>query len=196
MQKTSARVLILFLTVQILALAALIVSSCHVIMLSHKITQKDNISTLRDLTASYAQTVSSINANYTASRDVIPGIRNALTEIKETLDKLSKAKIRITKKIVFKPLGNSSAIKKSQKALDETITVLASYETKTQPAMVKSLQETEKTLQKISEQLNEEQQEIQHFPWYIAAILVTIAVIMLTNTLFLVYMYKRPQITV
>lgn len=186
----TTRFFILFLVMQTVAIAAMLVASWQVVILSHKIMQRDNIRTVKTLAESYAITVKSISDNYEQSREVIPGIRDALAEINETLHDITKIKIKVGG-LKIKPLAKSSAIKKSQEALNKTITVLNSYEKETQPAMVKSLQKTEKTLQRLNEQLSEEQSGIQYLPWYIAGILLSLVIVLIINSLFLIFIYKQ-----
>ena len=107
--------------------------------------------------------------------------------MKKTLKKLHRL---FKEKIVRKILGKH-ACKDIEEALQKTITTLETYEQKTQPAMLKSLQKTEKTLQKLSTQLDEEQSGFQYLPWYIAGILASIVIILFFNSVFLVYIYKQ-----
>ena len=146
--------------------------------------QRDNIRTVKTLTESYAVTVKAVSENYQQSKDVISSVRDAIEEIQEKLHDISKIKI-------FGKRIKSKSIKKSENALKKTIAALENYEQKTQPAMLKSLQETEKTLQKLSTQLDEEQGGFQYLPWYIAGILASIVIILFFNSVFLVYIYKQ-----
>jgi hypothetical protein len=78
--------------------------------------------------------------------------------------------------------------------LQKTITVLNSYEQKTQPAILKSLQETEKTLQKLNEQLVEEENGLRYLPWYIGGILLSIVIVLIFNSLLLIFLYKQQPV--
>ena len=178
------RFFILFLVMQTIAIAAMLVASWQVVVMSQKIMQRDNIRTVKTLAESYAVTVKSISENYQQSQDLISSVRDAMEEIQEKLHDILRIKI-------FGKRIKSKSIKKTEHALKKTIAALENYEQKTQPAMVKSLQETEKTLQRLNEQLDEEQSGIQYFPWYIAGILASIVIILLFNSLFLVYIYKQ-----
>ena len=183
------RFFILFLVMQTVAIAALLVASWQVVVMSQKIMQRDNIRAVKTLTESYAVTVKSVSENYNQSQDVISSVRDAMEEIQEKLHDISKIKI-------FGKRIKSKSIKKSEHALKKTIAALENYEQKTQPAMLKSLQDTEKTLQKLSEQLDEEQSGIQYLPWYMAGILGSIVIILFFNSLFLVYIYKQQPVKV
>ena len=181
------RFFILFLVMQTVAIAALLVASWQVVVMSQKIMQRDNIRAVKTLTESYAVTVKSVSENYNQSQDVISSVRDAMEEIQEKLHDILRIKI-------FGKRIKSKSIKKSEHALKKTIAALENYEQKTQPAMLKSLQDTEKTLQKLSEQLDEEQNGIQYLPWYMAGILGSIVIILFFNSLFLVYIYKQQPV--
>lgn len=187
------RFFILFLIMQTIAITAMIVGSWQVVVLSHKITQRDNIRTAKALTESYALTLKSLNDNYKQTQEVIPGFCATLAEIDETLHDLTKMKIKLGS-FKLKPFSRSSAINKCRESLQKTITVLNSYEQKTQPAILKSLQETEKTLQKLNEQLVEEENGLRYLPWYIGGILLSIVIVLIFNSLLLIFLYKQQPV--
>jgi hypothetical protein len=176
----TTRFFILFLVMQTIAITALVVGSWQVVVMSQKIMQRDDIRMVKTLTESYAVTAKSISDTYQQSQEVVPEVRDALKQMQKKL-----------KSILKKLPGTKKLRKEIESALLKTITTLDTYETKTQPAMLKSLQKTEKTLQKLSEQLVEEQSGIQYLPWYIAGILASIVIILFFNSLFLVYIYKQ-----
>ena len=182
--KKTNRILILFVLMQTLAIVAMAIASWQMVVLSQKIAQRDNIRALKTLTESYAITVKAVSENYEESQRAVHKAHSALEKTLKKLHRLFK------EKIVRKILGKH-ACKDIEEALQKTIASLETYEQKTQPAMLKSLQKTEKTLQKLSTQLDEEQGGFQYLPWYIAGILASIVIILFFNSAFLVYIYKQ-----
>ncbi|MBR2426800.1 MAG: hypothetical protein IKB16_08690 [Lentisphaeria bacterium] len=188
MKKKTALFPVLFLTVQSLAIAILLFASWQFFHLSGKMVKQDNISMLLELTKNYEKSIHDVNHNFQQSQDVIPSVRKALTEIKEVIDKIGQ--INFFGKKVKK---RSSAFKNSQKAINDSITALNKYEQKTQPSILKSLQETEKALQKLNHELNKNQRDFQDIPTYVWSMLLAFIILMMFNTIFIMYLYKQQK---
>ena len=188
MKKKTALFPVLFLTVQSLAIAILLFASWQFFHLSGKMVKQDNISMLLKLTKNYEKSVSELNHNLQKSQDVVPRARKALAGIEKVIDKIGDIKI------LGKPMiKRSSVIRNSQRAINDSVSALMEYEKETQPSILKSMQETEKALQNLNQQLKKEQHDLQCFPVYVGCMILAFAVLMTFNTVFIMYLYKRQE---
>ena len=178
----------LFLTVQCLAIGILLFAGWQVFQLSDRMVKQDNINTILELTKNYEKSVSELNHNLQKSQDVVPRARKALAGIEKVIDKIGDIKI------LGKPMiKRSSVIRNSQKAINDSVSALTEYEKETQPSILKSMQETEKALQKLNQQLIKEQHDLQCFPVYVGCMILAFIVLMAFNTVFIMYLYKRQE---